>query len=209
MGITGGSASGKTFVLDTLIRAFEPDEITLISLDNYYKDLEHQQRDENGQVNFDHPDAVDLQLFETHLHQLRQGNTVQIREYTYNNPNAGPVNMITYRPAPLLIVEGLFVFYKPEIKSLIDLRVFVDAQEHIKMARRIRRDSTDRGFQLEEILTQYETHVIPMYRKYVEPSRYDADIILMNDSDISRGAMVIINHLKIILRQLQPQVSTL
>ena len=195
VGITGGSASGKTHLLDRICSAFTSDELTLISQDDYYKDLQDQDRDEEGNVNFDHPNAVRLDLLAEHVREIMKGQTIQKKKYTFNNP-AIKDEMLTYRPAPIIIVEGLFVFFNPVLNKQLDLRIFIEVDEHIKLSRRIRRDFSDRGYSLEEILLQYSRDVVPMYRKYIEPYKYEADILLPNNFNPEKGIQVIIDHLR-------------
>jgi uridine kinase len=196
IGICGGSASGKTTILEALMAALPTEHVTLVAQDNYYKDLQHQVPDENGVVNFDHPSSVDLDLLETHIRTLLDGQPAHIREYHYNNPAKAHLhNIITYQPAPVVIVEGMFVFYSPSLRKLLDLKVFIEADEHIRLSRRILRDGTERGYPLEEVLMQYEKNVVPMYRRYVEPYKYDADIVLMNNINHSRGVKVLVGHI--------------
>ncbi|MCS7072977.1 MAG: uridine kinase [Bacteroidia bacterium] len=194
VGITGGSASGKTHLLNAILKAFEPGTVTLVSQDNYYKDRELQVPDENGEINFDHPNALDLDLFVQHIQQLFHLKPVTIREYTFNNPNKIP-KLITYEPAPIVIVEGLFVFHRPELNPYYNLKIFVDAEEHIKLTRRIQRDHHERGYSIESILHQYQSNVVPMYRRYVEPTKWDCDLILPNNKHIDRAVEVVVNHL--------------
>ena len=194
VGITGGSASGKTHLLNAILTAFAPGMVTLVSQDNYYKDKELQVPDENGEINFDHPDALDLDLFVKHIQQLFHLQPVEIREYTFNNPNVVP-RMIRYEPAPIVIVEGLFVFHRAELNPLYNLKIFVDADEHIKLTRRIQRDHHERGYSIESILQQYQSNVVPMYRRFVEPAKWDCDFILPNNTHIDRAVEVIVNHL--------------
>jgi uridine kinase len=195
IGICGGSASGKTSVLEHLMEALPADSVTLIEQDNYYKDLEHQKADDNGFINFDHPDSVDLPLLERHIRELLKGQRVQIREYHYNNPEKEHLNrIITYKPAPVIIVEGMFVFHPPKLQNLLNLKVFVEADDHVKLTRRIRRDGTERGYPLEEVLAMYETHVMPMYRRYVEPYKHYANLVLQNNYDYRAATDVLVNH---------------
>ena len=109
VGITGGSASGKTHFLQSLLSAFQPDEITLISQDNYYRELMFIPRDENGIHNFDLPETIDHIRFSEHIWQLHQRRTVTTQEYTFNNPHITP-RTLTYLPTPIIVVEGIFVF---------------------------------------------------------------------------------------------------
>lgn len=196
VGVSGGSASGKTYLLNQLLKRIPERFITLISQDNYYKDLELQDRKPDGTVNFDHPDSIDLNKFVKDLELLIQGHSVSIREYTFNNPAITP-KIITYLPSRIILVEGLFIFYKPELFDLLNLKIFVDAEEHIKLSRRIIRDYSERGYQLEEILKQYEQDVIPMYNKFVRPFKESCDVIIPNNHHMDKAIEVLLDHLQI------------
>lgn len=196
VGIAGGSASGKTYVLNQLITSFRPDELTLISLDNYYLPRHKQQVDpSSGEVNWDQPAALDLDLCLRHLERLVKGRGASVKEYTFNNPAIVP-RTIRYTPTPIIVIEGLYVFNDPRIRDLLDLKVFIDAEEHVKLARRIRRDMIERSADLEFVLKQYEEHVVPMYHRHVEPYKYNSDIILPNSSVQGKGVEVLVSHLK-------------
>lgn len=198
IGICGGSASGKTFLLQELMRSFPKGSVTLISQDNYYFDLDDQVKDEFGQVNFDHPRAVNLKLLKEHLEALMTGHPVSIREYHFNNP-AKEFRMITYRPAPIILVEGMFVYYREDIRDMFNLKLFVDAEPHEKFARRIQRDREERGYPLEDVMQQYRQFVIPMYRRFVEPFKYEADMILNSHENYRASIRVLENHIRYII----------
>ncbi|GAB4425726.1 MAG: uridine kinase [Bacteroidia bacterium] len=200
LGICGGSASGKTFLLRQLLSRMPEDAVTLVSQDNYYKKLEDQHRDDEGLVNFDHPDSLDLDRFTEHIRRLIRGETVEIEEYTFNNPKVTP-RVLTLSPTPLIILEGLFVFYKPELAQLIDLKVFVEADEHVRLSRRLRRDYTERGYSFESILRDYEKFVAPMYQQYVLPTRRVCDFVVPNNRHMYKAVQVIANHLQAILSE--------
>jgi uridine kinase len=200
VGISGGSASGKTRLVEELSSIFGTDDLTVISQDNYYRDIENQRREPDGSVNFDHPDAVDLELLYSHMRRLLEGETVRIREYTFNNPALKP-RMLTYEPNPIIVIEGLFVFYYRPIAELLDLKIYVDADEHLKLSRRLRRDSTERGYAMNDILNQYEKQTMPMYQQYVRPYRSESDLLVYNNRHFKVGARVIVNHLKTVIGQ--------
>ena len=195
VGITGGSASGKTHFLNSLLSKFSEQEVCLISQDNYYRPLDSQVRDENGVVNFDLPDSIDYQLYAQHIADLRALKSVQILEYTFNNPNVTP-RTLTFKPAPIIVVEGIFVFYFPEIADLLDLKVYIDAKEHIKLRRRIERDQVERNVNLETVLYQYEMHVMPTYEKYIKPFKAHADLVIPNNLHFEKGLDVLTTFLK-------------
>ena len=195
VGITGGSASGKTFFLQSLLGAFLPGQVCLISQDNYYRPRHQQPCDENGVSNFDLPESIDFQEYAHHIADLRACRTVHKQEYTFNNPAATP-RLLTFAPSPIIVVEGLFVFYFPEIAQLLDLKVFIDAKEHIKLKRRIVRDRDERGYDLEDVLYRYEKHVVPTYEKYIKPFKADADVIITNNANFQKGLEVLVTFLK-------------
>ena len=194
VGITGGSASGKTMFLKNLVAAFKPNDICLISQDNYYKPLEQQTVDEEGVHNFDIPSSIDFEAFKKDIIAIRSGKSVARPEYTFNNPDKIP-DVITLNPAPIVIVEGIFVFYNPEILDLIDLKIFIDAEEHVKLKRRIVRDKVERGYDLEDVLYRYERHVAPTYEKYIKPYKSEADIIVPNNHHFKNGLEVLVAFL--------------
>lgn len=195
VGITGGSASGKTLFLEKLLRAFEPDEVCLISQDNYYKPRHLQPLDSKGIHNFDTPHSIDFEQYAADIRKLQQGETVTRQEYTFNNPNKTP-KMLVFKPAPVVVVEGIFVLYYPELAHLLDLKVFIDAKDYIKLKRRIVRDKVERGYDLDDVLYRYEMHVMPTYEKYIEPFKHDADLIVPNNHGFERALEVVKSFLK-------------
>jgi uridine kinase len=195
VGITGGSASGKTLFLKNLISSFQTDEICLISQDNYYRPRQEQPQDENGIENFDLPQSISSEEYANDILCLRNGKTVQRKEYTFNNPKVVP-KILNFEPAPIVVVEGIFVFYFPEIAKLLDLKVFIDAQEHIKLKRRIVRDNSERGYDLEDVLYRYEKHVAPTYEQYIKPFKFDADLVIPNNIHFEKGLAVLVAYLR-------------
>lgn len=200
IGITGGSASGKTYFMKSLMDSFDEKDICRISQDNYYRSIHEIPKDLNGIENFDLPETIDHHLFAEHLAILRAGREVQQLEYTFNNPAVVP-NILTFEPRPIIIVEGIFVFFFPEISQLIDLKVFVDAKEHVKIKRRIIRDNNERGYDLNDVLYRWEHHVAPTYDKFIEPLKADADIIINNNARFDVGLDVLTSFLREKLRE--------
>jgi uridine kinase len=195
VGITGGSASGKTFFLHKLLDAFSEDEICLISQDNYYKSQKYVPKDENGVENYDLPEAIDFDLYAHHIEELKSGREVQQKEYVFNNPDITPRTLI-FKPAPIIVVEGIFVFHSSHVSRLLDLKVFIDAKEHIKIKRRIIRDNNERGYDLTDVLYRWENHVAPTYEKFIEPTKYEADIVVNNNHHFANGLEVLTLFLK-------------
>src|SRR6185295_16080566 len=132
IGITGGSGSGKTYFLAGLSSHFKPQEICFISQDNYYKPRDQQPRDEKGVKNFDLPESIDHQAFLADLIKLKSGQDVLKKEYTFNNPLAEPKNL-EFKSAPIIVVEGLFIQYFKEIEQELDLKLFIEAKDHLKL----------------------------------------------------------------------------
>jgi uridine kinase len=195
IGITGGSGSGKTYLIDNLSSQFKSGEVCLISQDNYYRPREEQVIDENGVKNFDLPIAIDHNRFRNDLLRLKQGETVIKKEYTFNNPNAIP-KTIELKPAPILIVEGIFVQYFKEIETELDLKIFIEAKDHVKLSRRIKRDNEQRGYDLDDVLYRYQYHVMPVYEQSIEPLKHSADLVIPNNSHFDRAIEVLVLSLK-------------
>lgn len=190
IGITGGSGSGKTRFLNSLLDQFTSDQVCLVSQDNYYKDRNDQPIDENGVKNFDLPDSIDFEEYKNDILSLKEGKSISRLEYTFNNPNSTP-KQIELHPAPVLVVEGIFVLYYQEIADVLDLKVFIEAKDYIKLKRRIIRDDKERGYDLDDVLYRYEHHVMPTYDKYIKPYKMDADIIIPNHTDFREALEVL------------------
>jgi uridine kinase len=195
IGITGGSGSGKTFFINELASHFRPEEICLISQDHYYKPREVQFTDDRGVQNFDLPSSIDQNDFAADILKLKSGQTITKKEYTFNNPNVKP-RLLEFAPAPILIVEGLFVQYFPEIVKELDLRIFIEARDYVKLTRRIRRDSEERGYDLNDVLYRYQNHVMPVYDSLIEPLKHQADLIIPNNDHFEHALHVLVRALK-------------
>jgi uridine kinase len=196
IGITGGSASGKTTFLKKLLASFQPDEICLISQDNYYHPHDDQELDENGVINFDLPSSIDSAAYARDVFKLKNGESVRRKEYTFNNPDIIPRDL-EFKPAPIVVVEGIFVFYYEEVARHLNLRVYIDAEEHVKLQRRILRDVKERGYGgLDDVLYRYSNHVVPTYEKYIRPYKYDSDLIIPNNRQFANGLEVLVTFLR-------------
>lgn len=190
IGITGGSGSGKTRFLETLLTGFKEEEVTCISQDDYYHPREYQLVDENGELNFDRPESIDYEHFASDLRQLSEGKEVEKQEYTFNNPDVVP-DVIVRKPAPVILVEGIFIFHYPKITNLLDLKIFVDAMDYIKLQRRLKRDREERGYDADDVLYKYENHIMPSYQKYIAPHKDYSDLVVPNNSDFSGAVSVV------------------
>jgi len=181
IGICGGSGSGKTTLLKRLSKHFEHCQPSVFSMDNYYKPIHVQHIDQNGEVNFDLPSALnELQLVED-LSQLSKGEPVEVIEYHFNAPPDKHV-LITIHPSDLVIVEGLFLFHYPGVRQLLDFSVFIDVDLEVQLDRRLYRDQETRGYSRESILYQWKNHVMPCYENYLLPYRKDAHFEFRNDA---------------------------
>jgi len=195
VGITGGSASGKTLFLERLLSTFEPGEVCLISQDNYYKPRHMQPIDSQGVHNFDTPHSIDFEQYAADIRKIQGGETVYREEYTFNNAAKTP-KMLTFVSSPVVVVEGIFVLYYPELADLLDLKIFIDAKDHIKLKRRIIRDKVERGYDLDDVLYRYEMHVMPTYEKYIKPFKNEADLIVTNNHNFDKALEVIRTYLR-------------
>jgi uridine kinase len=195
IGITGGSASGKTLFLTRLMEQFDTDDICLLSQDNYYRPKEHQTQDENGIENFDLPGAIDDVAFAADVEKLRSGQMVTREEYTFNNSDKIP-NLLHFHPKKILVVEGIFVFHFPEVAKLLDLKIFIDAQDKIKLKRRIKRDNEERGYDLQDVMYRWKYHVKPTYEEFIRPHKRSCDIVIPNNHHFEKGLQVIVSYLK-------------
>jgi len=194
-GITGCSGSGKTYFLKKLLEYFSKDEICLISQDNYYIPRDQQPVDQNGIKNFDSPDSIDIEGYIQDINRLIAGETIKKQEYTYNNPAKKP-GTITLNPTPIILAEGIFVFSFEKISRLFDLKIFIEAKDHVRLTRRIIRDKEERGYDLDDVLYRYRNHAIPSYKKYIKPFRAVSDIIIPNNDQLEIALEVLVVYLK-------------
>jgi len=199
IGISGGSGSGKTSFIRRLRAMFTEEELCILSQDDYYLPREQQYRDHNNEFNFDLPKSFDKKKFRKDIERLISGETVIIKEYTFNNPDAEP-KILTFRPAPVLVIEGLFVLYFKKIAPMLDLKVFINAKENLKIIRRIMRDQVERGYPLDDVLYKYQHHVLPSFERFIQPYKEEADLVVNNNEDFERGLEVLAGFLKSRLR---------
>jgi uridine kinase len=195
VGIAGGSASGKTSFLRELKENMPKGSVCIISQDNYYKPIEQQERDANGEINFDLPEAINRVQFYRDLINIRKGEEITIKEYTFNKKDKAP-GYLKVKPAPIIVMEGLFIFHYEEIRKALDLRVFIDARENVMLARRIKRDADERGYDEADVRYRWENHVTPSYKQFLKPYRDDCHVIITNNSHYKKGLAVLLNHLR-------------
>ena len=193
--IGGGSGSGKTTFLKNVRKAFHESETCCISMDDYYKPKEVQKKDPFGVINYDLPFSIDKKRFRKDLKKLIAGEDVEIKEYTFNNEKK-KAKKIILKPAPIILVEGLFVFHYKKLQKLIDLRIFIEAKDNLKVIRRIKRDKEERNYPLQEVLHDYQHHVLPAYEKYILPYLDEVDLIVNNNDHFNNATEVVIGFIK-------------
>ena len=176
IGIAGGTGSGKTTLMKNLIAAFQED-VTILSHDNYYKRHDDMTYEERCKLNYDEPAALETDLMAEHLHQLRQGQAIDCPVYDFTQHNRSQ-ETIRIQPKKVIIVEGILIFENKALRDLMDIRIFVDTDDDIRLCRRIKRDVNKRGRSLESVLRQYQETVKPMHEMYVVPSKKYANIIV-------------------------------
>lgn len=181
VGIAGGSGSGKTVFLRSLLNHFEAESICLVSQDDYYKKVAvGMTAEENKLYNFDLPDCIEKGNFEKDIQHLLNGNSILKEEYTFNNPHLKP-KILEIKPAPILVIEGLFIYHYTNINHLFDYKIFIDAPEDIALERRLKRDLIERGYSKEDVLYKWNNHVMPSYQEYLLPYKLQSHQIVDNN----------------------------
>lgn len=178
IGIAGGTGSGKTTLTQKIAERFNSN-ISVIFHDNYYKAHSDLVYEERAKLNYDHPDAFDTALLVEHLKKLRKGEKVSSPTYDYTIHNRSDLT-IEIEPAKVIIVEGIMVFQNPALRTLMDIKIFVDTDADVRIIRRILRDVQERKRSLDSVVSQYLTTVKPMHEQFVEPSKRFADIVVLD-----------------------------
>ena len=182
IGICGGTGSGKTTIARSIVEAVGRANVVLVEQDSYYRNLSDMPLDERHQANFDHPDSIDSDMLVNHLMRLRQGLSIEMPLYDFvTHTRSEDIEVI--EPKPVVIVEGILIFAESRVLDLLDVRVFVDTPDDVRLMRRLRRDITERGRTFERTLDQYERTIRPMHFEFVEPSKRHADIIIPEGSN--------------------------
>ena len=182
IGICGGTGSGKTTIARAIVDAVGRTNVVLVEQDSYYRNLADMPLDERHQANFDHPDSIDSDMLVNHLIRLKQGLSIEMPLYDFVTHTRSE-KIIRIKPRPVVIVEGILIFSEPRVLDLLDMRVFVDTPDDVRLMRRLKRDITERGRTFERTLEQYERTIRPMHFEFVEPSKRHADIIIPEGSN--------------------------
>ena len=200
MGIAGGTGSGKSTVAKAIRRQISEEEVVLISHDMYYNDNSHLPLEEREKINYDHPDALDNDLFVKHLIALRDGCEVQRPIYNFNI-HTRMEETILVKPAHVIIVEGILVLAHPELRKLLDIKIFVDTDPDVRFIRRLTRDIKERGRSVQSVIDQYLNVVRLMHMEFVEPSKRYADIIVPEGGFNQVAVDIIITKIRSILNE--------
>lgn len=199
VGVTGGSGSGKSTFTKHLVEKLGG-QASVLTLDNYYYPLEQQPRDPQGHPNFDLPESLNLALFHHDLLQLKEGKSIVQKEYTFNIPDRVPKD-ITIKPARVLLVEGLYIFYQPETEALYDLKIFIDTEEGAKLQRRIIRDALERGYNEMDVHYTHQHHVTPSFEKHIQHFISKVDLVVPNHQQFTKAVEVLATYLSAQLRK--------
>jgi uridine kinase len=199
VGIAGGTGSGKTTVVKKVMERFPNDEVIVIPQDAYYKDNGHIPLEERQKINFDHPDSLEFSLLIEHLEKLKKGESIEMPIYSYLTCLRSK-ETITVKPARVVLVEGIMILVDSNLRSILDIKVFVDADADDRLGRVIQRDIVERGRSVLTVLNRYHDTVKPSHLQFIEPSKRYADIIIPGGGENQVGIEVLISiiekHLK-------------
>ena len=197
VGIAGGSASGKTTIVNNIKELFQND-IELISHDNYYLSNDDKTMEERVKLNYDHPSSFDTYKMIEDDKKLKEGEIIYRPVYDYTQHTRAK-EVVEVHPKKVIILEGILILEDPRLRDLMDIKVFVDTDADERLMRRILRDTQERGRTVESVLNQYVTTVKPMHEQFVEPSKKYADIIIPRGGENKIGIHILQEHLKLML----------
>jgi len=180
IGIAGGTGSGKTTVVNQIINELQHDEVDVIYQDSYYKDTSHLNFEERKTINFDHPQSIDFELLVEHLKTLKSQVNIKQPIYSFKTHNRTG-ETITTRPRKVMIVEGILILSNPAIREMLDIKIYVQTDSDERLIRRLKRDITERGRGIDEVLDRYQNTLKPMHLQFIEPTKEYADIIIPNN----------------------------
>ena len=184
---SGGSGSGKTTVAQEILQRVGPDRIAFLQHDSYYKDLTGLPPAQRAEVNFDHPNSLETELLIAHIEQLKAGHSVKVPVYDFST-DSRTGKTFTVNSHRVIIVEGILIFTDAALRSLFDVKIFVDTDPDVRLIRRLQRDITERGRTVESVIKRYQATVRPMHLEFVEPSKRYADVIIP-EGGFNRAAM--------------------
>ena len=195
VGIAGGTGSGKTTLAKALGAALPPGCVTVLDHDAYYRDRSGMPPAERDALNFDHPDALETALLAEHLSALKSGRSVEIPIYDFAS-HTRRKEARAVSPTPVIVLEGILVFVEPALRDVLDIKIFVDTPDDVRLLRRIRRDIEERGRTLASVARQYQDSVRPMHQEFVVPSKRHADLVVPEGGDWDVALSVIVARLR-------------
>ena len=198
IGIAGGTGSGKTSIANYLLNKFGSEQLIVIEQDSYYKNNSALSIDERNQQNFDHPDAIDIELFNKQLVSLLGGKSVEIPIYDFSIHNRRNQRQFV-KPCRIIVIEGILTLYFDSLRKLMNIKVFVDTPDNIRFKRRLSRDVKERGRTIKSVTNQYEKTVKPMYDQFVKPSRDLADIIITDGVQNKEAIDALMSNINVLL----------
>jgi len=195
IGVAGGTGSGKSTLVKRLQEAFAGDQVATLCHDYYYKAYPNMTYEERAKLNYDHPQAFDTQMLVEHIKALKDGVPVEHPVYSFVEHNR-MAETVEVKPSQVIIVDGILIFENKELRDLMDIKVFVDTDADIRLARRILRDVSERGRSMESVIAQYTSTVKPMHEEFVEPSKKYADVIIPEGGFNSVAVTMLIESIK-------------
>jgi uridine kinase len=207
IGIAGGSGSGKTLVARTIVRELGSNRVVIIDQDSYYKDLDDIPFRDREARNFDHPDAFDNELLKVHIRELLAGRDIEQPIYDYAEHRRS-LETRHIGEHVVVVLEGILIFVDPELRALMDIKLFIDADPDVRFIRRLRRDLVERGRSVDSIIRQYEESVRPMHMQFVEPSKRYADLIIPEGGHNKVAIDLVKTKIKELLRDREAVVGT-
>ncbi|QGU95281.1 uridine kinase [Clostridium bovifaecis] len=198
IGITGGTGSGKSTVANEIYRSFSEDCIAIIEQDSYYKDQSHLTFTERIKTNYDHPNAFDTTLMIEHLRMLLNDKVIYKPIYDFKEHNRGK-ETVKVEPKDIIIVEGIMLLQDPELRDLLDIKIYVDTDDDVRIIRRILRDISERGRTIESVVEQYLNVVKPMHTQFIEPTKKYADIIIPEGGQNKVAIDIMVSKIKQVL----------
>jgi len=202
IGICGGSGSGKSTLAKNVAEGLDSQQVTLISMDSFYKYQEEPSYEKRCETNYDHPDSIDSEIMLKAIQDLKNGQDVLIPVYDFTIHNRSDEPWTLIKSTPVIIIDGILLFAFPEIVNQLDLKIFVDTDADVRALRRLKRDVEKRGRSIESVFTQYITTVKPMHEKFVEPGKHIADIVVPEGGKNIIACNMIIQSIKNTLKEL-------
>lgn len=202
IGVAGGSGSGKSTVTREVLASIGSELVTVVIQDDYYRDQTHLSPEDRRKTNYDHPDAFDWPLMVQHVQALRRGDAIEMPTYDFSADNRAS-KTITVKPAPVIVVEGLFALYDAKLRNMMSLKIYVDTASDVRFIRRLQRDMAERGRSAESVINQYLETVRPMHKQFIEPTKRNADVILPHGAN-GPAVDIITTKVKTLVRDLNP-----